>query len=174
MDVFSYGDVWRDLCRSDSEISGGKRPFFGYDLGGASACDQVAVHVEVVPAAGAPRPEARPSGLLAGAVRKGRLLEGRSGQEAHFGLALGAVAPSRVGKAAFVEFCDLLVFTCREKALERLRLCSRDEIAPKIGACNVYEALRPVFDWVERAVCLALKRLDCVEDGTVFPKLAVA
>ena len=70
--------------------------------------------------------------------------------------------------------CDLLVFACREKALERFRLLLRDQIAPKVGAGDVRVALRPVFGRVERAVRLALKNLNYVEDCVVFPKPAVA
>lgn len=104
-DAFSYGGVLRELCRGDSETGGGKRLISGYDLGRTSARDQIAAHVEVVLGGGTPRPEVCPSGLLAGAARKGRLLEGGCGQEDHFGLALGAVAPTRVDEAFRVEFC---------------------------------------------------------------------
>ena len=155
-------------------MGGGKRPFFGYDLGGASACDQVAMYVEVVPGGGAPRPEARPSGLLAGAARKGRLLEGGSGQEAHFWLALGAVASARGGEAFCVEPCNPFVLVRQEKTLKRLRLRRRNEITPEVAACDARAALRPTPDRVERVVCLSLEHLDGVEKRVVLKKPAVS
>lgn len=120
--AFSYGGVWRDLCCGDSETGGGKHFLSGYDLGGASACDQVTAQVEVVLGGGTPRPEAHPGGLLADAARKGRLFEGGSGQEAHFGLALGAIASARVNEAFCVGLCNPFVLERQEKTLKRLHL----------------------------------------------------
>ena len=165
MDAFADGGIGRELGRGNPESGGGKVAFPGDVLDFAPTRDQIAAHVYVVLEGRSPRPEPRPRRLLADASRKGLLTGDGRGEKAHLGFAVGTVVPSGVGEAGPVELCDLLVFACREKALERFRLLLRDQIAPKVGAGDVRVALRPVFGRVERAVCLVLKRLDCVEGG---------
>ena len=129
VDAFADGGIGRELGRGNPESGGGKVAFPGDVLDFAPTRDQIAAHVYVVLEGRSPRPEPRPRRLLADASRKGLLTGDRRGEKAHLGFAVGTVVPSGVGEAGPVELCDLLVFACREKALERFRLLLRDQIA---------------------------------------------